>query len=836
MTRWDTVKDLFTQALELPAGRRDAFIDSASGGDSKLRAEVVRMVAVYQPANRFFSQFCQHLGSAAAASWAFLPDEVLAGRFRILRFLASGGMGEVYAVHDLELGVDIAIKVLRPDLACRPGMLDQFRTEIRLARTVASPYVCRVYDVDRHLTRDRGEVSFFSMELLAGEDLRARIRRDGPLSPRQARPFIRQMAEGLSAAHKQGVLHRDFKSGNVMICGGEQEGPRAVITDFGLARLAHGEWQLSDVAATPAYVAPEQLERGAQSTATDVYAFGIVIYEMVTGALPFTGGTALEVARKRLHEAPTPPRKHRADLDARWESAILRCLEREPAKRYQDPREVARALGCYEEKTLTRRAWWLATASALPLGAVAWWNWRAKPVEGPSLAVLPFEVDHAELSYLADGIGDRLTDALTQIPGLRVVARAAAARFREGARKPAGAGRELHVRYLLAGAVKGDARRMRVSTGIVEAATGFQVWSGTEEIGGDQVEGLSARLSRAVVHALHVDAQPAQISALDKRLTGNPEAYQLYLLGRHYAQEHTADALKESIAVLQRAVGLDPQFAAAWAALGYSYYDLARRNGADWGTPFKQSVQAVGRALSLDPNLADAYLVVACNKFHFEWDWSGAEQNFQRAIRLNPGLAAAYHSYGNLLSRRGRHAEGLRQIDRAIELDPLNPAIQVARGMALLYGGRVEEAIEQHQTVMGANPGYENVYIPLADALERKGLLQRAVEACERAVALTHRASYAVSSAARLYGLTGRTSEARAALAELEERYRAGDASATDIADVYLGLRDKDRAMEWLERGFMARDQNMELLKVGSEVEYLLQDSRYQSLLARIRL
>ena len=283
-----------------------------------------------------------------------------------------------------------------------------------------------------------------------------------------------------------------------------------------------------------------------------------------------------------------------------------------------------------------------------------------------------------------------------------------------------------------------------------------------------------------MVHALHVDAQPAQISALDKRLTGNPEAYQLYLLGRHYAQEHTADALKESIAVLQRAVSLDPQFAAAWAALGYSYYDLARRNGADWGTPFKQSVQAVGRALSLDPNLADAYMVVACNKFHFEWDWSGAEQNFQRAIRLNPGLAAACHSYGDLLNDLGRHEEGLRQIDRAIELDPLNPAIQVTRGTVLSYGGRVDEALEQYQSVVRAHPGYENVYIPLAEAFERKGLLNEAIEACARGAALTKRASYNLSTLARLYGLAGRTSEAQALLSELQERYRSGGAVAGD--------------------------------------------------------
>jgi eukaryotic-like serine/threonine-protein kinase len=836
MTRWDTVKDLFAQALELPPDRRDAFIDGASGGDTKLRAEVFRMVAVVQPANRFFSQFCQNLGSAAAASWTFLPDEVLAGRFRILRFLASGGMGEVYAARDQELGVDVAIKVLRPGLASRPGMLDQFRTEIRLARAVNSPYVCRVYDVDRHRTGDRGEVSFFSMELLAGEDLRARIRRDGPISPRQARPFIRQMAEGLSAAHKEGVLHRDFKSGNVMICGGESEGSRAVITDFGLARLTHGELQLSEDAATPAYVAPEQLERGEQGTATDVYAFGIVIYEMVTGALPFTGETALEVARKRLSDAPTPPRKHRADLDARWETTILRCLERDPAKRYQDPRDVARALGCYDENSLTRRGWWLAAASALPLGAAAFWNWRAEPVEGPSLAVLPFDVDHPELSYLADGIGDRLTDALTQIPGLRVVARAAAARSREGMRKPADAGRELRVRYLLAGSVKGDARRMRVSTGIVEASTGFQVWSGTEEIGAEQAEGLSARLSRAVVHSLHVDALPAQLSALDKRLTGNPEAYQRYLLGRHYAQEHTSDALKESIAELRHAVDLDPKFAAAYAALGYSYYDLARRNGADWATPFQQSVQAVERALSLDPNLADGYLVVACNKFHFQWDWSGAEQNFQRAIRLNPGLAAAYHSYGDLLNDLGRHEDGLRQIDLAIELDPLNPAIQVTRGTVLSYSGRVNEALEQYQSVVRAHPGYENVYIPLAEAFERKGLLNLAIEACARGAALTKRASYTLSTLARLYGLAGRTSEAEALLSELQDRYRKGDAVAGEIAFAYPGLQDKDHTLEWLERACFTQDQWVEVLKVAPELEFLQADSRYQNLLRRLKL
>ncbi len=838
--RWDLAKDLFIRAVEMPPEQQFSFVESVANDDAALKAELLQLLASFQPAQRFFASFSAQIGALGTSPETLTPGDMLAGRFRINRFLARGGMGEVYAATDLELGVEVALKLLQPALAARRGMLDQFRSEIRLARTVSSPHVCRVYDVARHHSSDGKELTFFTMELLDGCTLTHAITQKGRFRTPDAAPLIRQMAEGLAAAHQRGILHRDFKSGNVIVCDLDAQGPRAIITDFGLARLlaqdgATGAYE----GATPAYVAPEQLERGEQSVATDVYSFGVVIYEMLTGAFPFTGETPLEMARKRLSEAPTPPRTHQPDLDSRWEAVILRCLERDPAKRYSSPLEVARALGCYaSERPFGRRKFWLALAAAVPLGAVALWTWESSrtPAMQPSVAILPFDSGDANLAYIAEGIADRLNDSLTAVPGLKVVSRTATQRFQDPVRHLSSMAQQLHVRYAITGTVTNANRRLHVTTDIVEASSGFQIWSGTEDIEVQDVEAITARVSRAVIHSLHIDMQPAQLSGLDRRLTQLPEAYQLYLLGRYHAARRSRDSLRESVTVLERAVRLDPKFAEAWAALGFSYYDLSIRSGAAWPDQLVRSLDSARAALALNPNLAEAYLVIACDKHMWEWDWPGAEENFRRALSLNNSLAEAHRSFANLLSRLARHQEALQEVDQALTFDPLNSSMQVSRATILLDAGRVNEALDQYQGVLRTDPGYENVYIPMSDALERKGLLQQAIDACEKGAAITNRESYAIASLARLYALSGRTDLANQILSELERRYQAGEASPSEIADVYLGLGDKDKAFEWIERGIPLRNSNLTMLKVAPEYELLRSDPRYTALIARLRL
>jgi tetratricopeptide (TPR) repeat protein len=422
------------------------------------------------------------------------------------------------------------------------------------------------------------------------------------------------------------------------------------------------------------------------------------------------------------------------------------------------------------------------------------------------------------------------------VPGVRVVARTSAQRLRDASKKLGEVAKQFHVRYVISGAVKKAGNRLHVTSEIVEASTGFQLWAGTDDLDPEQTETLCAQISRTVIHTLHVDAFPAQLTAIDRHLTKSPEAYQLYLLGRYHAARRNRAALEESVKVLQRAVDIDPEFAAGYAALGFSYYDLSARDRRDWGPLMGRSLDAAGRALKLDSNIAEAYLVIGCNQRTWGWDWNGAEESFKRALALNPSLVEGHRMYAHLLSRSARHTEALQQIDQALNLDPLNTGMKVSRATLLLYAGRTQEALEQYESVRSADPAYENVYIPMSDALELTGRMGDAIAACEHGVALTKRAAYALSSLGRLYGLAHRTAEANAILTELLERYKHDDASATEVAYLYLGLGDRDRAFEWLERGLPTRDSNLLLLKVGPEFEPLRSDSRYAGLLARLKL
>lgn len=321
----------------------------------------------------------------------FVPGDLLAGRFRIIRFLGQGGMGDVYEAEDEKVHGRVALKTLRPEIAKMPGALERFTREIHLARKVTHSNVCRLYDIAQH-----GEVTFLAMEMLLGETLDQRLRREGAFREEAALPLVQQMAEGLAAAHRAGVVHRDFKPSNVMLVP-EDGGTRVVVTDFGLAHGAgpagDGITVRGDILGTPSYMAPEQVAGEEVTPATDIYAFGITLYEMMTGTLPFVGETALSTAVKRLKQDPPPPHLKAPGLDPRWEAAILRCLAREPGKRFADIREAVAALE--PEAALVspgprrrKRRLLVAVAASfaiLLVIAAGWWSWYRPKAEVEAL-------------------------------------------------------------------------------------------------------------------------------------------------------------------------------------------------------------------------------------------------------------------------------------------------------------------------------------------------------------------------------------------------------------------------------------------------------------------
>jgi serine/threonine-protein kinase len=816
---WDRLKSCFAQALEIPAEDRPAFLDLCSI-DSSTRAQLLEMLEDYEEADRLFARLSTEVRSFSVEKQLVDPGETLCDRFLIWKFLARGGMGEVYEVEDLELGGRLALKVMRKGVAAYPGSLQRFREEIRLARAVSSPHVCRVFDVARQNDSTR-DLIFFTMELLHGETLSDRILRCGTFGVEEARPVVRQLAMGLQAAHACGVVHRDLKSSNVMICPGTVE-ERVVITDFGLSLPLEAEGLVGELVdgATHAYAPPERSDGKDNTVTGDIFSLGVVLYEMMTGTLPQASGSS----------PPPSPRQLRSNLPAAWEAVILRCLENDPAKRYGRVIDIAHALQCFPAEKTTRRMFWLtAAATAASAGLV----WRAKwpsahPSPERSLAVLPFVAD-TPLKYLADGLADRLYDSLGQLPGLRVIARSASERAGEASR----AGQQLDVAYILAGSVNAQDTQLRIHLELSTAGNRSRVWSNTYEITNEQIAAIPAQAVRSLIRVMALEPQSTAMSSAPDS-NANAAAYQLYLLGRFHASKRDPASLHESVACLERSVKLDPHFGAAYASLGFSYQQLAFIDRLTAADSIARAKQAAATAAALDPNCADAYFVVALVQQWWDWDWKGAEANYKRALSVNPNLAPAHHWYARLLYPQQRFAEALSEIQTAGKLDPLDRTLRVAKGMILTYARDLPNAIKELRLLAAEDPGYGYVYVPLSCALEAAGRYLEALAAAFRGVELTDRASFALSQLGHLCALTGRDGEARALLDELDRMYHHGTASPAEIAAIYVGWKDRESSLHWLELGLPVRDMVLTILPVDSQFDFLRDEPRFKNLMSRV--
>jgi tetratricopeptide (TPR) repeat protein len=533
------------------------------------------------------------------------PGKLLAGRFRVVRFIAKGGMGEVYEAEDLELGERVALKTLRSDIATDERSLLRFKREIQLARKVTHPNVCRIYDLFRHQGEGPGEpgVLFLSMELLGGETLAERLTRGGPMAPDEALPLVRPMASGLEAAHRAGVVHRDFNSKNVMLVP-EGDGTRVVITDFGLAHARRGaagaDFTVTSpgmMVGTPAYMAPEQVEGGEVGAAADVYAFGTVLYEMVTGTWPFVGSTPLSTAAMRLQKAPPSPRLHTPLLDERWEAAILKCLERQPGDRFASPAAVAAVLEGEEPLPRTtpwRRHRWTAAALVVVLVGLlgAWMAGRSGSggTAAPSVAVLGFKnlAGDSRSAWLSAAFSEMLATELAAGRGLKVLPGENVARAKLelglpeveslGAQTLAALRANLGAHYVVLGAYSALGQQaggpLRLDLRLQETAGGDTVVALAEDGTVDELFDLVSRAGERLRSQLGVAALSAvERQAVAASLPRRPAAARAYAEGLDRLRRFDALGAREH---LERAVEVEPGFplahaalSAAWSALGY---------------------------------------------------------------------------------------------------------------------------------------------------------------------------------------------------------------------------------------------------------------------------
>jgi serine/threonine-protein kinase len=859
--RWKRISELFAAARQLDGERRIAFLQENCGQDEDLFQQVKCLLDIDG----------QHglLDSKPTASMLGV-SQLVAGRFRIIRYIAEGGMGTVYEAEDLQLRDHVALKAIRPDIACDPTAGERFRREILLGKKVTHPNVCRIHDLGIHVTQNGTEVLFLTMQFLRGETLSSRIKR-GPIPQTEALPLIEDMADALTTAHQAEVIHRDFKSGNVMLVPGAHR-TCAVVTDFGLARGIRDGASLtqSGLVGTVDYMAPEQITGGEITPATDIYALGVVMYEMVTGKRPFIGDSKGSVIQKHLNDEPQPPRELAPHLDANWNEAILGCLRKPPGERFQSAAEVKAAVAQDGDKLGERlpiprrkratsvRLIALSVAFSLallilgaipavrlklrewfPFGSVALGGSRGNGVSSHpirSLAVVPFidASSHSSQDYLADGMTEELTTQLTQISALRVISHTSVMKYKDLKEPISGISRELNVDAIIEGTVYRVDHRIRITVELVDVTGKQNLWSHSYERNLDDVFALQSELARAIVSEIRLRLTPREQERLATRQTSVPaDAYENYLQGRYHLNRRTAPELSAAVENFQAAVARDENFAEAYAGLADAYTLLGLYRALPANHAFSLAQTAARRALEIDPQLGQAHASIAFVRF-LDLDWADVEDQFKAAIDSNPGYAVAHHWYALYLAAQGRPTEALREINLAVALDPNSSIIRSNVAWCMFLARRYDEAIQKAKDAVARDPSFPVAHEYLGQAYLEKRQYNEAISELAIAVELAGRTPYYIAELANAYASAGLPDSARSLLLELQSKAGGLNVSLADLALVHVGLGENSRAIELLEQAVRVHSPGAVNLKVHPRYDPLRSDPHFAALVRRL--
>jgi eukaryotic-like serine/threonine-protein kinase len=826
----DQIKTLFAAASKLPPEDQAGFL-AASSTDEDVREEVMRLLGLDSERGHFLST-APNRGAAKVVSESRGPlknaGDILAKRFRVVQFLARGGMGEVYEGEDLELHEHVALKMVRPEIAIwYPNCLQRFKREVHLAKQVTHSNVCRVFDFFRHSegssdsSDPASELMFISMELLHGETLSERLRR-GPVNPGEALSIVTQVSSALDAAHAVKVLHRDLKPGNIFLVTTEgAKSTRVVVTDFGLA-VALNEVRddsltpvtQGEFLGTPAYMSPEQLLNQELTPVSDVYSMGLVMYQMVTGVRPFEDDTPNCIATRRLSDRIPSPRNVAPDLDRVWEAVILKCLDRDPSRRFQVAGQVLNAL----------------RSDSGPVKFVP-------KARRNSIAILPFvnTGGNPEMEYLSDGITETIISTLSRIPKMRVMAHSTVFRFKGRLDDPQSIGRQLDVATVLVGRVSARGNILKIGVELVDVANGRQMWGEQYNRNFSEVFEVQDNIAKEISTNLELKLTNEERRNLHKRQTENADAYQLYLKGRFFWNKRTPEDIRTGIEFFRRATAVDRSYALAYSGLADSYTTQA------FLCPhipprelMPQAEDAANQAVSLDEGLAEAQASMGIINLRYAWDTLGAERCFQRAITLKPSYSIAHQWYGECLTAMTSFDRSITQLKIAQDLDPLSLTINSVLGGMLCFARQYDRAVEQCRNTLEMHNDFWLALYFLGLTYESQGDLDQAIDAFEQAAKSAKRNPMVLGALGHSYARGGKLADATNLLDELRVLSQESYTSPVNLALVALGLGDIDFAFAELDRAVDARAGWLVFLRADPRFDHLRADPRFVNLLRRV--
>jgi serine/threonine protein kinase/Tfp pilus assembly protein PilF len=739
----------------------------------------------------------------------------LAQRYRIERELGEGGMATVYLAHDLKYDREVAVKVLRPDLAADVGP-SRFLREIQIAARLHHPHILPLYDSDQV-----GELVYYVMPYIEGETLRERIDRERQLPVAEALQIAREVADALSYAHSCNVIHRDIKPANIMLDRGH-----ALVMDFGIARaVGGGEALTQQIIGTPAYMSPEQVDGSPHIDGrSDIYNLGCVLYEMLVGEPPFKGSTITGVIANRL-STPTPsPRAFRELVPEAVDAAVRKAMAVLPADRFSTAAQFAEALSTPATVDIAVGA---AQAMALDLAAAK------------SVAVLPFENMSAdpENEYFSDGITDDIIALLSKVSALKVISRTSSMQYKKTTKKIATIAEELRVGAILEGTVRRAGQRVRIVVHLIEPVTEKHLWGETFDRQLTDIFEVQSEVAQHITGALSLALSPEEKERVEKKATENFDAYNLYLLGRFHANKWSEEEVLKGIACFEEAIAKDPGYAVAYAGLADAYELLSIGLGAKPPLEcLKQAKTMALKALEMDDSLAEAHTSLAYARWLADLDWVTAEREFRRALELKLSYVPAHQWYAEYLAAMGRHDEALAEIRRAQQLDPLAVPVNRAVGWVLYFARQFDQAIEELHKALAMDPDFLGARLVLWWAQIARG-------ACDDAITDIHKelerpGSSTVKKLMLGYAcaVAGRRAEATKILRELDVRLASDDRLALLSAFPLAALGDTDRTFQQLQRAYEQRDPGLMFLKVAPWADPIRSDPRYGALVEKLGL